>query len=205
MKNKRINGYEGMFFDEETQAKLVELQPKGLESIVKDMHITFKFGELDKFPDELMGKDHLIKLIGYASDGKNSGFQVELPEELNDYYKNQNVPHITVSLGEVDGVKGKAVDTGTMEFKKIEEPIEILGKLGYFVFREDRTKSGVVMDNSLFEENTKEIPEYSDKEVAEGISPREGEIQEVLSETIAEKNRVNNPEQKKEGQTQADS
>lgn len=39
---------------------------------------------------------------------KNSGFQVELPEELKPYYKNQNGPHIIVSLGEVDGVKRKS-------------------------------------------------------------------------------------------------
>ncbi len=153
--NKILKGYQGIFFDKETELKLVELQKKGLRDIVKDMHITFKFGELDKFPDELMNKEIALKLIGYASDGRNSGFQVELPEELNKYYKNKNVAHITVSLGEVDGVKGKPVDTGKMNFEQID-PIEISGQLGYFVFREDRTKSGKVMNNNLFEENSKE-------------------------------------------------
>lgn len=76
---------------------------------------------------------------------KNSGFQVELPEELKPYYKNQNGPHITVSLGEVDGIKGKAVDTGTLNFEPIEEPFEISSKLGYFVYGK-----GKVMDNSIF-------------------------------------------------------
>lgn len=161
---KNLKGYQGIFFDEETQKKLVELQKNGLNDIVNDMHITFNFGELGQYPDELMNKGIALKLIGYASDGKNSGFQVELPEELKSYYKNQNPPHITVSLGEVDGVKGKAVDTGTMNFEKLEEPVEISGSLGYFVFREDRSKSGKVMDNSVFKENqtqhTDEEAEY---------------------------------------------
>lgn len=203
IENKILKGYQGIFFDEETQKKLVELQENGLSDIVNDMHITFNFGELYKFSDELMNKEIALKLIGYASDGKNSGFQVELPEELNSYYKNKNEAHITVSLGEVDGVKGKAVDTGTMKFEPIN-PIEISGKLGYFVFREDRTKSGKVMDNSLFEEHIKETSEHSAKEVSGEISPREGEIEEVLDETIAEQDRINNPEQEKKGQTQGD-
>lgn len=46
--------------------------------------------------------------------------------------------------------------------------------------------------------------EHSAKEVSEGIKPREGEIEEVLDETIAEQDRINNPEQQKEGQTQGD-
>lgn len=181
--NELLKGYEGIFFDEETQKKLVELQENGLSDIVNDMHITFKFGELDKFPDELMNKEIVLKLIGYASDGKNSGFQVEIPEELDSYYKNQNRPHITVSLGEVDGVKGKPVDTGTMDFNPIN-PIEISGRLGYFVFRKDRTKSGKVMDNSLFNEHSKETFEHSAKGVSEGISPREGEIEDENVEKL---------------------
>lgn len=167
--SKILKGYQGIFFDEETQKKLVQLQEDGLDDVVNDMHITFNFGELYKFPDELMNKEIVLKLIGYASDGKNSGFQVEIPEELDSYYKNKNGAHITVSLGEVDGVKGKAVDTGTMNFEEID-PVEISGKLGYFVFRKDRTKSGKVMDNSLFEENIKETTkDLTDEELYEEI------------------------------------
>jgi hypothetical protein len=81
---------------------------------------------------------------------KNSGFQVELPEELKQYYKNQNDPHITVSLGELDGVKGKAVDTGNMNFEAIENPFKIQGQLGYFVFGQ-----GKIMDNKIFKEENK--------------------------------------------------
>ncbi len=147
---KKLKGYQGLFLDLETQEKLVKLQKMMLSDIVKDMHITFKFGEIEQFPPELMEKEFFVKIIGYAADGKNSGFQVELPEELNKYYKNQNGPHITVSLGEVDGIKGKAVDTGTLNFEPIEEQIEISGKLGYFVF-----EKGKFINNSIFEEEKK--------------------------------------------------
>lgn len=46
---------------------------------------------------------------------------------------------------------------------------------------------------------------YTPEKVAEGISPREGEIKEVLDETIAEQSRINNQDKEKEGQTQGDS
>ena len=146
MVKETLKGYQGLFLDVETQEKLIELQKKGLKDIVKDMHITFNFGEIQQYPPELIGKEFKVKIIGYASDGKNSGFQVELPQELSTYYQNQNGPHITVSLGEINGVKGKAVDTGTLQFEPIEEQIEISSKLGYFVFGK-----GKIMDNSFFE------------------------------------------------------
>lgn len=150
MEKEKPKGYQGIFFDKETEEKLVKLQKNGLENIIKNMHITFYYGELEAFPEELMGKDFKIKLIGYASDGKNSGFQVEIPEELKEYYRGQKVPHITVSLGEVDGVKGKAVDTGNLEFNPLEEPIEVSGQLGYFEYGKGKT-----MDNSKFKEKSK--------------------------------------------------
>lgn len=146
MAKKGLKGYQGLFLSEETQEKLVELQKEKLTDIVKDMHITFKFGSIDEYPQELMGKEFPLKVVGYASDGKNSGFQVELPEELMANYKKKNNPHITVSLGEVDGVKGKAVDTGTLEFEPIEKPVEIQGQLGYFIYGK-----GKVMNNNIFE------------------------------------------------------
>lgn len=194
--NDLLKGYQGIFFSEEVQKKLVKLQKRGLDSIIKDMHITFKYGELEKFPDELMNKEIMVKIIGYASDGKNSGFQVELPEELKKYYKNVNGAHITVSLGEVDGIKGKAVDTGVMEFEPID-PVEISGQLGYFVYKKDRSKSEKIMDNSLFGK------EY-EKNDFKATNVREGEIQAVLNETIEKQKEISNPEQAKEEHIQSD-
>lgn len=143
--NDKLKGYSGLFFDEESIKKLVEAQKNGLSDIVNHIHTTFKFGELEQFPDELIGNDFEIKVVGYASDGRNSGYRVELPEELKQYYANESQPHITVSIGEVDGQKGKPVDTGKLDFKDLEEPFSINGKLGYFIFGKD-----VVMDNSEF-------------------------------------------------------
>ena len=73
----------------------------------------------------------------------NSGFAVEIPEELNKFYKNKSVAHITVSLGELNGIKGKAVDTGKLKFNKLDKILKIKGRIGYF-------SSGVVFDNSIF-------------------------------------------------------
>lgn len=134
---------------------------------------------------------------------KNSGFQVELPEELMKYYQNKNQPHITVSIGEVDGVKGKPVETGTLEFEEIEEPIEISAKLGYFVFGK-----GKIMGNEIFEEEKKmdqkeidwkklrilealkilkengKFPEKGEKRTFEEICDGDKELERKLSELI---------------------
>lgn len=168
-----FKGYQGAFFKEEVMKRLIGLQKKGLADVVNDMHITFNFGEILPFPDELMEKDISFKVIGYASDGKNSGFQVEMPEELKLYYKNVNRPHITVSLGEVDGVKGKPVDTGTLNFEKIDEPFEISGQLGYFIF-----DKGIIMDNSIFTKS------HTASEIIEDLENLSPDIKPALKEIL---------------------
>ena len=95
-------------------------------------------------------KEYEIKVIGYAATDMNSGFQVKLPEELEKYFKNENGPHITVSIREVDGVKGKAYETGLLNFNRIKNPFIILGKLGYYIY-----EKGKIMDNSIFLQNIK--------------------------------------------------
>ncbi len=185
-----IKGYQGIFLDEETQAKLVKLQKDGLENIVKDMHITLNFGELQKYPQELMEKDIPIKLVGYASDGKNSGFQVELTDEIKPYNKNNNLTSfITVSLGKVNGVKGKPVDTGKLDFKELEEPIQIEGKLGYFKFEQDKSKSKVIMNNSIFE-TTRTAKENELKEKMQESDELDATLEKVeqLEKMQADKN-----------------
>ena len=61
------------------------------------------------------------------------------------YFKNENGPHITVSIGEVDGVKGKAYETGLLHFNEIKEPFMISGRLGYYIYGK-----GKIMDNTVF-------------------------------------------------------
>ncbi len=140
-----LNGFQGIFFDEDVEQELIKLQSKGLSCNIENMHVTFHFGDIEKYPDELMEKEFTITLVGYASDGKNSGFAVALPDELKEFYKSTSIPHITVSIGEVDGVKGKPVDTAKLDFKAIKHAIEIQGKLGYFIFGD-----GKHMDNTIF-------------------------------------------------------
>lgn len=172
-KGKKLKGFQGIFLDNEVEKQLIALQERGLASSIENMHITFKFGDTEKYPEELMGKDFDIKVTGYGSDGKNSGFSVELPEELKKHYKSSSIPHITVSIGEVDGVKGKPVDTAKLDFYPLDKPVQIKGKLGYFIFGK-----GMSMDNEIINEfqrkNTPQnlrvllVPKYmSEEELAD--------------------------------------
>ena len=149
--NKPLKGFQGIFLEKEIEQQLIALQKNGLESNVENMHITFKFGDTEKYPEELIGREFEIKITGYGSDGKNSGFSVELPEELRKYYKSSSIPHITVSIGEVDGVKGKPVDTAKLDFKSLDKSLLIKGKLGYFIFGK-----GMSMNNEIINEYQRE-------------------------------------------------
>ena len=145
MREREMTGFQGIFLDETSKKRLIALQEKKLKYIVRDMHITFKFGKTEKYPEEVLNKDYEVKIVGYAATDKNSGFQVELPKELKAYFKNENGPHITVSIGEVDGVRGKAYETGLLHFNEIKEPFMISGRLGYYIYGK-----GKIMDNTVF-------------------------------------------------------
>lgn len=140
---KEIFGYQGIFFDESVRTELIKLQKNGLNENIINMHVTFNYGRLYKFPEDIIGKEVEVIIVGYGSDGLNSGFAVEIQDELNEFYKNKSVAHITVSLGEVNGINGKAVDTGKLKFNKLDKTLKIKGRIGYF-------SSGVVFDNSIF-------------------------------------------------------
>lgn len=147
MREREMTGFQGIFLDETSKKRLIALQEKKLKYIVRDMHITFKFGKTEKYPEEVLNKDYEVKIVGYAATDKNSGFQVELPEELKAYFKNENGPHITVSIGEIDGIKGKAYETGLLHFSEIKSPFMISGRFGYYI-----NGKGKIMDNSIFKE-----------------------------------------------------
>ena len=51
------------------------------------MHVTFNYGRLYKFPEDILGKEVEVIIVEYGSDGLDSGFAVEIPEELNKFYK----------------------------------------------------------------------------------------------------------------------
>lgn len=134
--------YEGIFFDEETIELIHSLDNNKLERIYEDLHCTFKFmPKSDEIFNDIVGKSFELLIVGYGNDGKNSGFQVALPDKLLKYYKNSDkktkelvIPHITVSLSE----NGKAVDTGKLKFEKLNKPIKIIGKFGFYLRDKDK-------------------------------------------------------------------
>lgn len=156
---KRVS-YQAIFLDEESIKKLLEMQGEKLPKKPKYMHCTFKFNPTDKeiedFSKALLGKKVNLKVIGYGSNGKNSGFEIALEPEQEAVYTNSHtvnekgipeiertVPHITVSMSE----DAKAVDTGFLNFKPIKEPFEISGKGGFFVVDKAEKTSSVVYED----------------------------------------------------------
>ncbi len=130
--------YEGIFFDEETTKLLQSLEPEHLEKTSDELHCTFKYRPVqDKIFDEIVGKEVELLVIGYGNDGKNSGFQVQLPEWIMEYYINYDedipeklkVPHITISLAK-DAIAAKTKD---LSFRPLIKPFKIKGKFGYWI------------------------------------------------------------------------
>ena len=160
--------YQAIFLDEESTKKVLEMQGEKLPKVAKDIHCTFKFNPSDKeisdFSDAVVGKEIKLRIVGYCSDGKNSGFEVELTPELEAVYTNSHtviegnfekvkrtIPHITVSMAE----DAKAVDTGFLDFQPIDEPFEVTGKGGFFVSDRDKGTKGVSYEKQeKIEENT---------------------------------------------------
>ena len=81
------------------------------------------------------------------SINQKEGFLKIKLKSLKAYFKNENGPHITVSIGEVDGIKGKAYETGLLHFSEIKSPFMISGRFGYYI-----NGKGKIMDNSIFKE-----------------------------------------------------
>ena len=130
--------YEGLFFEGKEAEIIHSLEEKQLDYVNDELHCTFKYKPIGKeIFNEIVGKSFDIYIVGYASDGMNSGFEVVIPEELKKYYINYEdeeagilkVPHITASLS-----KGaKAVNTKNLKFKKLSKPVKITGRFGCWV------------------------------------------------------------------------
>lgn len=130
--------YEGIFFDPEIEELLHSLEVERL-SIVNDiLHCTFKYRPKSKeIFNEIVGKEVEITVVGYACDGKNSGFSVRLPDEIIEYYINYDeenpgqlkIPHITASLAP----GAKASKTKDLKFKSLGKEIKIKGRFGYWI------------------------------------------------------------------------
>ena len=127
MKNDKYI-YTGIFVDYDTLQKFVNdnIAKDRLSRVIEKPHVTFAFRPKEYNPD-LIGKLVMLKVVGYACDGKNQGLQVMMeetsnPEILAEFKKIKN-PHITLSTS----ADGKPVDTGKMKFKPINNPFYIIG------------------------------------------------------------------------------
>lgn len=118
---KKIIYYFGVFFDPE------DLPIKGkLKNVICNPHITFEFLP-EQVPSNLLGEKVTVTVIGYGNDGQNEGLTVKLPHYVEDYYKNNATPHITLSIAE----GAKAVNTKNLVFTEIR-PVTITGQFGIF-------------------------------------------------------------------------
>jgi hypothetical protein len=66
---------------------------------------------------------------GYGLNKDNAGFEVEIPKELEKYYKGAKKRHITVSLSK----EGKAVNTKDLIFKPLK-PFRVNAELASVVY-----------------------------------------------------------------------
>ena len=127
-----MNGFRGLFLDVDSVKKLVEYARDTEKSmlaktgrLVNDPHITFCYGDVEQFP-EALNSTYTVYAIGYGEDDLNSGFQVEIPEELKSLYDGAETKHITLFLGE----GGKAVDTAYLRFHPLKKRIVLKCRLG---------------------------------------------------------------------------
>lgn len=134
--------YEGIFFEKETVDFIHSLEKNCLSIVNDKIHCTFKYHPLEnEIFDELVGKEIEVLVVGYACDGKNSGFELKLPEEIMQYYINYDEqepsklkkPHITTSLS-----KGAtASKTKDLNFIPLDSPYMIKGRFGYWIKEEN--------------------------------------------------------------------
>lgn len=122
-------GYQGIFFDETVADSLrrtaLNLAPlTNNERVIKDMHVTFNYGELLDMPTG----ECTVRVVGFGADGKNTGFKVELPDSVKQYFK-MEIPHITVSCGKT----GEPKDTAKLKFNPCEE-FEVTGIFKNIIF-----------------------------------------------------------------------
>ena len=135
--------YEGIFFDNDTEKFLHSLENPKLPIINDEIHCTFKYHpSFDEIFDELVGREIEVLVIGYGNDGKTSGFEVQLPDDIKAYYINYDedypskllIPHITASLA----VGTKASNTKNLLFKRYDKPYKIKGTFGYWIKNDDK-------------------------------------------------------------------
>ena len=135
--------YVGLFFNEREANLIKSLEVNDLGYYNDLLHCTFKYRPDDiEFFDEIIGKIFEVYLIGYGNDGKNSGFEISLPDELLKYYINYDEdnssvlkdPHIIVSLAK----NAKAADTKNLKFIPLKKTIKVTSTFGYWLKNEEQ-------------------------------------------------------------------
>lgn len=135
--------YEAIFLDEESINLIHELEENKLDRVNDEIHLTLKYKPKDnEIFNDIVGKEFDMYLIGYANDGMNSGFEIELTEELKTYYINYDEintttlkkPHITASLSN----EAEAVNTKNLNFIKLPQKYKVKGRFGYWIEDDDK-------------------------------------------------------------------
>ena len=135
--------YEAIFLDEESINLIHELEENKLDRVNDEIHLTLKYKPKDnEIFNDIVGKKFDMYLIGYANDGMNSGFEIELTEELKPYYINYDEintttlkkPHITASLSN----EAEAVNTKNLNFIKLPQKYKVKGRFGYWIEDDDK-------------------------------------------------------------------
>ena len=92
MREREMTGFQGIFLDETSKKRLIALQEKKLKYIVRDMHITFKFGKTEKYPEEVLNKDYEVKIVGLGKACEiariNLSSHITYLSRLRNYYFN---------------------------------------------------------------------------------------------------------------------
>ncbi len=135
--------YEGLFFETDMVDLIQSLEKEKLARVNDEIHCTFKYHPTtNEIFNDIVGKTFEVYLIGYGNDGKNSGFEILLPDELKKYYINydeQNKmvlkhPHITASLSE----GANSSNTKNLNFKPLKKPVKVVGRFGYWIKEENK-------------------------------------------------------------------
>lgn len=122
--------YDGLFIDPQ---KLYALAPATLARSIRTPHVTTNFKpEAEQLRLDQLGSNARIIGIGYGNDGRNEGLLVRVEADdpvVQEACDALEVPHITLSIA--PGAHAK--DTAGLEFRPLDEPIELTGRYGLYV------------------------------------------------------------------------
>ncbi|MNV39718.1 hypothetical protein D3C71_1313080 [compost metagenome] len=128
--------YTGIFFDEKAYNEMNrQSSTNTLDKRIENPHITLEFKPKSLLPDELIGLEVEVTIIGEGNDGMNHGYEVIVPDALKEHYHGSLAPHITMSIDYV----AKPINTGSIDFEN-RKSFSVFGKVGYF------TTEGVIFN-----------------------------------------------------------